>query len=89
MKRSEPACAAVLAKKDSKTKKAQTEVVETFSDSDAETALAAEARKKRDREFKKTLQENKALERQLADAAAKQKAKLAQLTVLRNSYLVN
>jgi hypothetical protein len=29
------------------------------------------------------------LERQLADAAAKQKAKLAQLTALRKSYPVN
>ena len=89
MKRSEPARAAGLAKKDSKTKKARKEVVETSSDSDAETALAAEARKKRDRELKRTLQENEALERQLADAAAKQKAKLAQLTALRNSYPVN
>jgi CelD/BcsL family acetyltransferase involved in cellulose biosynthesis len=54
-----------------------------------ETALAAEARKKRDRVLKRTLQENGSLERQLADAAAKQKAKLAQLTALRNSYPVN
>ena len=92
MKRSEPARAAGLAKKDAKTKKARTaptEVVETSSDSDAETALAAEARKKRDRELKRTLQENEALERQLAHAAAKQKAKLAQLTALCNSYPVN
>jgi hypothetical protein len=89
MKRSEPAHAAGLAKRDSKTKKARKEVVETSSDSDAETALAAEARKTRDMELKRTLQENEALERQLADAAAKQKAKLAQLTALRNSYPVN
>jgi hypothetical protein len=34
-------------------------------------------------------QESESLERQLADAAAKQKAKLAQLTALRNSYPVN
>jgi ketosteroid isomerase-like protein len=84
----EPARAAVLANKDSKTKKARKEVVETSSDSDAENAAAAEARKKRDRELKRTLQENEALERQLADAAAKQKAKLAQLAALRNSYPV-
>jgi CelD/BcsL family acetyltransferase involved in cellulose biosynthesis len=88
---SEPARAAVLANKDSKTKKAQkdSEVADTSSDSDVETALAAEARKKRDRVLKRTLQENGSLERQLADAAAKQKAKLAQLTALRNSYPVN
>jgi CelD/BcsL family acetyltransferase involved in cellulose biosynthesis len=86
---SEPARAAVLANKDSKTKKAQKEVADTSSDSDVETALTAEARKKRDRELKRTLQENGSLERQLADAAAKQKAKLAQLTALRNSYPVN
>jgi CelD/BcsL family acetyltransferase involved in cellulose biosynthesis len=86
---SEPARAAVLANKDSKTKKVRKEVADTSSDSDAETALAAEARKKRDRELKRTLQENGSLERQLADAAAKQKAKLAQLTALRNSYPVN
>ncbi len=81
-----------MARKDGTNKKARTaqkEVVETSSDSDAETALAAEARKKRDRELKRTLQENEALERPLADAAAKQKAKLAQLTALRNSYPVN
>jgi hypothetical protein len=92
MKRNEPARAAGLAKKDAKFKKARTaqaELVETSSDSDAETALAAEARKKRDRELKWTLQENEALERQLADAAAKQKAKLAQLAALHNSYPVN
>ena len=86
---SEPARAAVLANKDSKTKKVRKEVADTSSDSDAETALAAEARKKRDRELKRTLQENGSLERQLADAAAKQKAKLAQLAALRNSYPVN
>ena len=86
---SEPARAARLANKDSKTKKARKEVVETSSDSDAENALAAEARKKRDRELKRTLKENGSLERQLADAAAKQKAKLAQLTALRKSYPVN
>jgi hypothetical protein len=44
---------------------------------------------KNERELKRTLQENEALERQLADAAAKQKAKLAQLVALRNSYQVN
>ncbi len=71
---SEPARAAVLANKDSKTKKVRKEVADTSSDSDVETALAAEARKKRDRELKRTLQENGSLERQLADAAAKQKA---------------
>jgi len=86
---SEPARAAVLANKDSKTKKVRKEVADTSSDSDAETALAAEARKKRDRELKRTLQENGSLERQLADAAAKQKAKLVQLTALHNSYPVN
>ena len=84
---SEPARAAGLANKDSTNKKARKE--DTSSDSDAETALAAEARKKRDRELKRTLQENGSLERQLADAAAKQKAKLAQLTALRKSYPVN
>jgi hypothetical protein len=57
MKRSESARAAGLATKDSKTKKARSEVVETSSDSDAETTLAAEARKKRERELKWTLQE--------------------------------
>jgi len=36
---SEPARAAVLANKDSKTKKAQKEVADTSSDSDVETAL--------------------------------------------------
>jgi hypothetical protein len=86
---SEPARAAVLANTDSKTKKARKEVADTSSDSDAETALAAGAREKRDRELKRTLQENESLERQLADAAAKQKAKLARLTALRNSYPVN
>ncbi len=92
MKRNEPARAAVLARKDAKIKKARTaqsEVVETSSDSDVENAAAAEARKKRDRELKQTLQDNEALEHQLADAEAKQKAKLAQLAALRNSYLVN
>jgi hypothetical protein len=52
----------VLANKDSKTKKAQKEVADTSSDSDVETALAAEARKKRDRELKRTLQENGSLD---------------------------
>ena len=92
MKRNEQGSAAGLARKDATNKKARTaqsEVVETSSDSDAENAAAAEARKKRDRELKRTLQENEALERQLADAAAKQKAKLAELRALRNSYPVN
>ena len=92
MKRTEQGSAAGMARKDATNKKARTaqkKVVDTSSDSDAETALAAEARKKRDRELKQTLQENEALERQLADAAAKQKAKLAQLTALRKSYPVN
>ncbi len=39
----------------------------TSSDSDAETTIAAKARKKRERELKRTLQENESLERQLAD----------------------
>jgi hypothetical protein len=85
---SEPARAAVLASRDSKTKKARKDA-DTSSDSDAETALAAEERKNRDRELKRTLKENESLERQFADAAAKQKAKLAQLMALRNSYPVN
>ena len=59
---SEPARAAVLANKDSKTKKAQKEVADTSSDSDVETALAAEARKKRDKKLKRTLQENGSLD---------------------------
>ncbi len=70
----EPARAAVLASKD-KAKRAWKEAVEeSSSDSEAEATIAAEARKKRDRELKRTLQENESLERQLADAAAKQKS---------------
>ena len=92
MKRNEQTRAAGLARKDATNKKARTaqsEVVETSSDSDAENAAAAEARKTRDRELKRTLQANEALDRQLADAEAKQKAKLAQLAALHNSYPVN
>ncbi len=77
MKRNEHTRAAGLARKDTTNKKARTaqsEVVETSSDSEAENAAAAEARKKRDRELKRTLQPNEALDRQLADAEAKQKA---------------
>ncbi len=92
MKRNEQGRAAGLARKDASNKKARTaqsEVVETSSDSDAENAAAAEARRKRDKELKRTLQANEALERQIADAEAKQKAKLAQLAAIRNSYPVN
>jgi hypothetical protein len=58
-----------LANKDSTTKKARRGVQDTVtsSDSDAETTIAAKARKKRERELKRTLQENESLERQLAD----------------------
>ncbi len=73
MKRTKQGRAAGMARKDAtnkKARKAQKKVVDTSSDSDAETARAAEARKKRDRELKRTLQENEALEHQLADAAA-------------------
>jgi hypothetical protein len=91
MKRAAQDRAPVLSKKDATQKKARTaqSEVETSSESDVETATAAEARKTRDRELKRTLQANEALDRQLADAEAKHKAKLAQLAALRNSYPVN
>ncbi len=90
MKRGEQGRADALAKKDVTNKKARKAPsdVETSSDSDVEKAAAAEARKNREKELKRTLQANEALDRQLADAEAKQKARLAQLAALRNSYPV-
>ena len=82
--------AAALSKKDATQKKARTaqSEVQISPESDVEIAAAAEARKTKDRELKRTLQANEALDRQLADAEAKQKARLAQLAALRNSYPV-
>ncbi len=90
MKRGEQGRATMLARKGATHKKARTapSEVETSSDSDVEKAAAAEARKTRERELKGTLQANEALDCQLADAEAKQKAKLAQLAALHNSYPV-
>ncbi len=57
-----------------------------------EKAAAAEVRKNREQELKRkvtaTLEDNEALDRQLAEAELKKKAKLAQLSALRNSYPV-
>jgi hypothetical protein len=85
---------AALSKKDVAKKRPQQVISDlyTASDSDVERAAAAEARKNKERELKRkvraTEKENEALDRQLADAEAKKKAKLAQLDALRNSYPV-
>jgi hypothetical protein len=52
----------------------------------------AEVRRNREREVKRkvtaTVEDNEALDRQLADEEVKKKAKLAQLAALSNSYPV-
>jgi hypothetical protein len=90
MLRPEQSSAAVLAQRDVSKKKASKvpSDIDTSCDSDVAIAAAAETRKKKDGELKRKLtateEENKALERKLADAEAKKKAKLAQLAAVRN-----
>ncbi len=83
--------ASSLAKRVAK-KKARSDA-ETSSESDVEKATAAEASKSRAKELKRKvteiLEDNAALDRQLAEAEAKKQAKLAQLAALSNSYPVN
>ncbi len=83
--------ASSLAKRDAR-KKARSDA-ETSSESDVEKAAAAEASKRRAKELKskvtETLEGNAALDRRLAKAEAKKRAKLAQLAALRNSNPVN
>ncbi len=92
MPKGEQKRAALLSKKDRRAPAAATSDLDTSSDSDVDRTAVAEAKKKRDRELKlkvtATEEDNKALDRQLADAEAKKKAKLAQLAALRNSYPV-
>ncbi len=84
--------AALLSERDAKKKASKVASDEhTSSDSD-EVDTAVEARRKKERELKRKLaaaeEETEALERQLANAEAKRKAKLNQLTADRNSYPV-
>ena len=92
MPRGEQKRAAVLSRKDKRALTAAASDLDTISDSDVERAAVVEARKNRDRELKRkvtaTEEENEALDRQLADAEAKKKAKLDQLAAVRNSYPV-
>ncbi len=59
--------------------------VDTSSESDADGAAQVEELKKKQRELKRSWEDNKALERQMAEENAKKKAKLAELESLRNS----
>ncbi len=65
---------------------------ETSSDSDEERAAEAEARRSRDKERKRRLSEVEAdcerVDRMIADAEAKNQAKMAKLAEVRKSYPV-
>ncbi len=91
MKRGEQGSAAALSRKDTKPQKVASDL-DTSSDRDVERATVAEARRKLDRELKRkvtaTVEENEALDSQLADAEAKKIAEVAQLATLCNSYPV-
>ena len=91
MARTEHQRASNLATKDARRKPAKVASDgETSSDSDVGAAL--EALRKKELELKRKVtaaeEETEALERQLADAEAKKKAKLDQLAAVRNSYPV-
>ena len=90
----EQARAAVSARKDRTGTKKLSEKADTesSSDSDVERAAQAEAKRSREKERKRRLTDaeadGEAVDRQIAEAEAKNQAKLARLAAIRNSYPV-
>ena len=86
--------AVVSARKDRISTKKQKEKADTesSSDSDVERAAEAEAKRSREKERKRRLTvaeaDGEAVDRQIAEAEAKNQAKLARLAAIRNSYPV-